>query len=323
MNACIVGYGSIGPVHADVVSNLEGAELYAVCDIDKARADKAVERYGVKAYYSFDECLEDKNIDVVHICTPHYLHFEMSCKALEHGKKVVVEKPAVMTKAELEEIFSKYNVSDIFPIVQNRKNDCIEKLRHIVANDKNTGKLLGIKGILTWQRGAEYYNEAAWRGTKEYEGGGVLINQAVHTLDLMVYFAGAAKEVSAAMRNSSLKGIIDVEDTIDAYINFESGAKGIFYATNAYCKNSSVQIEAEFENCSFKYIDGMLISNGEILCKDTSEFKGKNYWGNGHAKALADFYENKVGFSLADVKDTMDAMFAIYESAQSGRKVIV
>lgn len=323
MNACIVGFGAIGPVHAEVLSNLKSAKLYAVCDIDKSRADKAAQQYNAKAYYNFDECLNDKNIDVIHICTPHYLHYEMSCKALEHGKKVVVEKPAVMTKDELEKIFSEYNVENIYPVVQNRKNICIEELKRIASSDKSIGKPIGVKGILTWSRGASYYNAADWRGKKATEGGGVLINQAVHTLDLMMYFMGAAKEVSASMHNSSLQGIIEVEDTIDAYIKYESGATGIFYATNAYCKNSSVQLEFEFENRSFKYVEGMLISNGEVICSDSQEFKGKDYWGNGHAKALYDYYENKDRFSLADIKDTMNAMFAIYESAQKGESVIV
>ena len=323
INACIVGCGAISAVHAEVLSNLKSVKLYAVCDIDKSRADKAAERYNAKAYYDFCECLNDENIDVIHICTPHYLHYEMSCKALEHGKKVVVEKPAVMTKEELEKIFAEYNVENIYPIVQNRKNICIEELKRIVKSDKTLGKPIGVKGILTWSRSAEYYNSADWRGKKATEGGGVLINQAVHTLDLMMYFMGAAKEVSASMHNSSLQNVIEVEDTIDAYIKYESGATGIFYATNAYCKNTSAQLEFEFENRSFKYCDGVLISNGEIICSDTREFKGKDYWGNGHAKALYDYYENKESFSLADVKDTMNAMFAIYESAQNGKSVIV
>ena len=321
MNVCIVGYGAIGPVHAEAIKKLDKANLYAVCDILKERADKGASEYGAKAYYSFDECVVDENIDVVHICTPHYLHFEMIKKALDNGKRVVVEKPVVMKKEELDILFEKYDTTKIYPIVQNRTNTCIDKLKKIVEEDKELGKLIGVKGILTWSRDEKYYNSSKWRGTAEYEGGGVLINQAIHILDLMVYFAGGVKKVISSTNNYSLKNVIEVEDTTDAYIEFKNGAKGILYATNAYCRNSSMQLEIEFENRSFKYTDGILISKEEIICRDSKDYKGKSYWGNGHAKTLSDFYDNKSTFSLVDVKDTMYAMFAIYESAGCRKEI--
>ena len=202
MNACIVGYGAIGPVHAESLTKLKNVTLYAICDIDKERADKGAEDYGAKAYYSFDDCIKDENIDVVHICTPHYLHFEMICKALENGKIVIAEKPVVMKRSEFDYLAKNYDTSKIYPIVQNRKNACMEELDRIVATE-DVGKFLGVKGILTWHRDEEYYSSAEWRGTKECEGGGVLINQAVHTLDLMMYFGGKAKKVCASMSNNS------------------------------------------------------------------------------------------------------------------------
>jgi predicted dehydrogenase len=240
----------------------------------------------------------------------------MITKALDSGKRVVVEKPAVMTKSEFDMLFSGYDVSKIFPIVQNRTNICVEKLKELT--DSNAfGRLKGIKGILTWNRDAAYYNSAAWRGTKKYEGGGILINQAVHTLDLMVYLAGETKRISASAHNYSLKDVIEVEDTVEAYIKFKSGATGIFYATNAYSSNSDVQLELDFENASAAYIFGKLYVNGELICSDSTEFAGKNYWGSGHLKTLRDLYINNSTFSLADIKPTMDAMFAVYESAKT------
>ena len=100
MNVCIVGYGAIGPVHAKALSYVKNATLYAICDIDKKRADKGAAEYNAKAIYSFDECINDEKIESVHICTPHFLHFEMIKKALDAGKRVVCEKPLVMTKKE-------------------------------------------------------------------------------------------------------------------------------------------------------------------------------------------------------------------------------
>ena len=103
MNAAVVGFGSIGPVHAQVINQCENAVLYGICDVDRQRAQKGAEEYNCKAFDSFDAIICDENVDVVHICTPHYLHYDMITKALDTGKKVVCEKPAVMTKKELDD----------------------------------------------------------------------------------------------------------------------------------------------------------------------------------------------------------------------------
>ncbi len=320
-NACIVGFGAIAPNHAGAIKTLKSANLYAVCDIVKERADKAAEEYGAKAYYDFDECLLDENIDVFHICTPHYLHFEMICKVLKTGRRVVVEKPATMTKEQFDILFREYDVTKIFPIIQNRTNNCAKELKRIVTEETKYGKLLGVKGFITWLRDKDYYLSEDWRGTKKYEGGGVLINQAVHTLDLLTLFAGDVESVDATMTNHSLKGIIDVEDTVDARIKFKNGAIGILYATNSYYTNTSVQIEVDFEHKHFRYVDGLLTSDGEVLMKDSESYQGKSYWGGGHAKTLSDLYEAEKYLTLEDVKNTMNTMFAIYESAEKGEEI--
>jgi len=95
-NACVVGYGAVGPIHAKSLAKSEYANMYAICDCIPERADKGARLYGAKAIYDFDEMLTDKNIDVVHICTPHYLHKDMAIKALSAGKNIVLEKPIAM-----------------------------------------------------------------------------------------------------------------------------------------------------------------------------------------------------------------------------------
>lgn len=322
MNVCIVGFGAIGPVHAEALAQIEAVSIYGICDCDREKANKGAARYGAKAFYDFSDCINDRNIDVVHICTPHYLHFEMITKALDSGKLVVVEKPAVMKSSELDTLMASYDVSKVFPIVQNRTNVCVQRLRELIVSNY-LGRLKGIKGILTWNRNADYYNSAAWRGTKKYEGGGVLINQAVHTLDLMIYFAGEAESISASMQNHSLTDIIEVEDTVNAYIRFRNRAVGIFYATNAYSENSDIQLELDFENAKAAYVYGRLYINGEMVCSDDKSFSGKKYWGNGHLSILQNLYANNSSFCLADIKNTMDAMFAMYESAEKGCPVIL
>lgn len=314
INVCIVGYGAIGPVHAEAIESLSNTKIYGICDIDKTRANDAAKKHNALAFYNYDECIADENIDYIHICTPHYLHFDMITKALKAGKRVVVEKPAVMKKKQLDILFNEYDVSKIFPIVQNRTNNCVTVLKELADSNKY-GTLKGIKAIVTWSRDAEYYNSANWRGTKEYEGGGVLINQAIHALDLMIYLAGKPKSVDAIMHNFSLKDTIEVEDTVNAFIEFKSGAKGVFFATNAYSKNSAVQLELDFENAIVSYNEGKLFVNETHICSDSAEYNGKSYWGSGHTKTLADLYGNNSHLCLTDVKETMYTMFDIYKSA--------
>ena len=323
MNICIVGYGAIGPVHAESVSLLENVNLYAICDIDKTLADKGASTYNCKAIYDFSEVLEDKNIDSIHICTPHYLHFEMIKQAIDAGKSVVVEKPITMKRDEFYYLLKHYNTAPIFPIIQNRTNLCIKTLKELVSADDTLGKLIAVKGILTWYRNEDYYKSGDWRGTKEFEGGGVLINQAVHTLDLLTYFGGEVSSVFASASNKSLQNVIEVEDTVDAYIKFKNGAKGVFFATNAYTPGSSVFIELAFENAHFRYIDGKLYKDGALLCEDETKFLGKSYWGSGHERTLYDHYTLNKNLSLSDIKATMDTMFAIYESAEKNKEVIL
>ncbi len=321
MNICIVGYGAIGPIHAESVSLIDGINLYAICDIKKERADYGAKQCNCKAYYDFEDCLADKNIDSIHICTPHYLHFEMIKRAVDAGKSVVVEKPATMKKEEFYYLLENYKDASIFPIIQNRTNFCIKTLKETVKNDSSLGKLIGVKGILTWYRDEAYYKSETWRGTVDFEGGGVLINQAVHTLDLLTYFGGEVASLTATASNKSLKGIIEVEDTIDAYLKFKNGAVGVFYATNSYTPGSSVFVELVFENAHFRYIDGKLYKDGIFLCEDDAKFLGKAYWGSGHERTLFDHYIDKKPLTLFDVKATMDTMFAIYESAKTNKEI--
>lgn len=321
INVCIVGYGAVGKIHAEAVSQLENVRLYAICDISAERADTGAEKYDCKALYDFEEALQDKSIDSIHVCTPHYLHFDMIKKAVVANKAVVAEKPVTMKHEEFKYLMKNYAEADIFPIFQNRTNYCIKTLKSIVSSDDTLGKLTGVKGILTWYRDKAYYDSAEWRGRKAFEGGGVLINQALHTLDLMIYFGGEADSVMATVSNKSLTGIIEVEDTADAYIKFKNGAVGVFYAVNSYYPSSSVFMELAFENALLRYIDNKLYKNGELICADESKFLGKSYWGAGHERALYDYYVLNKKMTLADIKPTMDTMFAIYESAEKNMEV--
>lgn len=318
---CVVGFGAIGPMHTEAILKTKKAELYAVCDIDPERSLAAKEKYAVRTYTDFDEMLADAEVDSVHICTPHYLHFEMIKKALAAGKMVVCEKPVTMTKEEFDALCALPDVDKVCLVLQNRLNPCVAKLRGI-AKSGGMGKLITARGILTWSRSKEYYASGAWRGKWDTEGGGVLINQAVHTLDFFSYIAGGVSGVKARMMNFSLASI-EVEDTFAAYLSLTCGANGVFFATNAYGINSAPEFELVFEKGVVRYAEGKLFVDGAIIREDVPSYGGKAYWGTGHERLIADFYDKNEYFSIYDVKNTMDTLFAMYESAKSGGKEIM
>ncbi len=327
MNIAIIGCGAIAPIHIGAINKCKYTNLYCVCDNNKNRADDFSRDYNIKKYYDFDEVLNDTKVDAVHICTPHYLHYEMIKKSVEHGKIVVCEKPLTMLPSEYEELIKSCKDAKIYPILQNRFNNSIVTMKKYVEREK-LGKLKCVKGILTWIRDEEYYAQDAWRGKINTEGGGVLINQALHTLDMMSYFAGEAKTADASKSNKSLKNIIEVEDTLEARILYSNDAIGVFYATNGYGIDVPMQFEVVFENGHFEYYHGKLYYNDKYITKDKECDYGKKVWGEGHTKIINNIYgslkKNKSPqITLTDTEQTMRTLFAIYKSAEEGDSVSV
>lgn len=313
-NVCIVGYGAIGPTHAKALEYVERARFYAVCDIDAKQRKKCTEKYAVKEFDDYNEVLRDENIHCVHICTPHYLHFGMIKKALAAGKEVVIEKPVTRTREEFETLLTLENADRICVVIQNRLNPCIQKLKDIVQSG-TYGKVLGARGILTWSKDEAYYGSGKWRGKWETEGGCLLINQAIHTLDFFSYVVGGIESVKTDMFNYSLSDVIEAEDTLSAYLTFQTGARGVFFATNAYVQDSSPIFEVVFEKVTVRYIDKQLWLNGKIIEEDAGQAVGKSYWGSGHAQLIKQYYDEQKYFTLSDVRNTMETVFDMYQDA--------
>lgn len=320
--AGIVGYGNIGPVHAAALEKVQNAKLYAVCDVDPAKLEICRRTYDVVTYTDYDTMLLNDEIDCIHICTPHYLHFEMIKKALAAGKYVVCEKPVTMKKGEFDELLSLEHADRVCVVFQNRLNPCILKLKELAEGGK-LGNIRAVRGNVAWYRTPEYYQDA-WHGRKEKEGGGVLINQAIHTLDYFSYIVGDVCSVRAQKANFSLEGTIEVEDTVSAYVEFADGSRGVFFATNAYGTDADPEFEVLFDNSTTSYRNKKLYLNDDVIAQDGCAFVGKSYWGNSHETLIGDFYDANTYFTPKDVKNTMYAMFAMYESAENGsRKVIL
>jgi UDP-N-acetyl-2-amino-2-deoxyglucuronate dehydrogenase len=298
IRAAIIGCGNIYKNHANALFNSEFAELVAVVDIDEKRVKAAAGEYNCTYYTDYKKMLEDETIDVVHICTPHYLHSVMAIDSMNAGKHVLVEKPMDISIEKAYEMIEAKNKSGkhLGVAFQNRYNDSSIEAKKILCSG-SLGEIKGIKAIITWNRDKNYYLSDEWRGKWNTEGGGALINQSIHDLDLIQWFGGEIQSIKGNVDLRVLNDVIEVEDTADATIRFKNGAVGIFYATNCYSTNSSVLIEIHLEKGILRLSDGelYLIQDGEkkLLCYDKApDSEGKCYWGAGHKKMIKKFYES-------------------------------
>ena len=326
MKAAIVGCGSIAQVHAKSILAL-GHELVALADTDPDHLSAFAKEFGGNPYPSLEEMLAKESIDVLHICTPHNLHVPMALQALQAGVNVFMEKPPVISEAQLTQLRQalKTQTKKLGFCFQNRYNPSVIKALEILRSGK-PGKVLGGRGYVTWNRGISYYNQDPWHGTLEQEGGGVLINQSIHTLDLLHHMMGKTPvSVDAVMTNHRLKTEIEVEDTVSALI-FYPDARMSFYATNGHTEDCPPLIEIQCENMSLRMEGNTLYckqkeGSWEELAVEKQNPLGKSYWGAGHIVCIDDFYhsvaENRpFALELAGVEETVRLTLMIYQSAR-------
>ncbi len=232
----IVGIGNMGTSHADYLSKgiIEGAELTAICDLREERLDwaKANLQGDISYYTDYKEMLNSGKIDAVIIATPHYLHPVIGIEAFEAGLHVLSEKPVgVYTKKVVEFMEAAKKSGKVFGLMFNqRSNPYFQKMREIVQGGE-LGELKRCVWIITnWYRPQSYYNSGGWRATWAGEGGGVLINQCPHNLDLWQWIFGMPNKIRAFCKFGKYHDI-EVEDDVTAYAEYPNGATGLFITT--------------------------------------------------------------------------------------------
>ena len=231
----VIGIGNMGSAHVSAVGGgrIEGLRLAAVCDIDEERLKLCMEKNpGVKGYVDWHELVRDPELDAVIIAVPHPLHATIAMEALQSGKHVLTEKPVdiSVTKArQLNEVAK--NSDRIFAIMFNqRTNPLFAKAREIVQSGQ-LGQIQRSVWIITnWYRTQNYYNSGTWRATWSGEGGGVLLNQAPHNLDLWQWICGMPKEITAFC-DIAKHHDIEVEDDVTIFARYDNGATGVFITT--------------------------------------------------------------------------------------------
>lgn len=313
MRSAIVGCGAISRLHAAAIKDA-GAQLAAVCDIIPERAEALAD--GAAVYTDLDKMLDAEKPDFLHVCTPHYLHLEMAEKALERGISVVLEKPPAMTKAQFERLLSlkKQYGGRVCVCFQNRLNAATLEAKRLVESGEY-GALKSMNGVVTWDRRGEYYTASGWRGSYEKEGGSVLINQALHTLDLITYFLGAPTEVRSLISNFS-HDEIETEDTVCAEMRF-GDRSALLYATTCCSASPAAEITFFFDKAALTVsADGTVLKQkhkAPVVTDARVQTSGKAVWGGSHSELVSRFYAGEDINTLESCENTMRLLFAIYD----------
>lgn len=296
----IIGCGAIHHHHADAITADSRLELAGFADTDIARAEESAKIYGGRAYADYLEMIDAERLDAVHICTPHYLHEPMAVEAMKRGCDVFCEKPMAISVAGAQHMadVAKETGRRLGICFQNRFRETSQLILRKLRSGE-LGRVLGAKASMTWNRGVEYYRSGAWRGLWATEGGGVLINQSIHTLDLLDQFCGGFEAVSAHVDRFLLREPYEVEDTATANFMLRSGGNALFFATNCYVKSTPPEISVVCENATLTLADELTIeyANGrrDVLRDPPIELSGKAVWGSCHPVAISRFYDSVLG----------------------------
>ncbi|HRR16707.1 MAG TPA: Gfo/Idh/MocA family oxidoreductase [Bacteroidales bacterium] len=241
LRTAVIGIGKVTPIHAAALVNLPRSHFTAVCSSKKEKAGDFARRYGIKGYTDVFEMVSKEKIDVAVICTPHPYHKDSAVAAMEAGAHVLIEKPLASSLRDCDDMLetAKRCRRQIGVISQRRWYKPVRRMKDAIEAGKIGSPALGVVYMLGW-RDEKYYASDPWRGKWIEEGGGVLVNQAPHQLDLLQWFMGQPEELCGMWANLN-HPYIEVEDTALAIIRFKNGALGSIIVSNSqkpgiYCK---------------------------------------------------------------------------------------
>jgi len=338
----IIGCGMIARFHAAAIDEVRGAKLVACFDVMPASVDRFAGETGCRTYYKLDEMLADRDVNVVTIGTPSGAHQEPAVAAAKAGKHVIVEKPLEVTLKRCDAIIraceaAGVTLSTVFP---SRFHDASRELKRAVDAGR-FGRLTLADAYVKWYRSQAYYDSGAWRGTWALDGGGALMNQAIHSVDLLTWIMGPVVEVRAETATLAHERI-EVEDTAVATLRFANGALGVIEASTAvypgYLKRieihgsegTAVLEEEDIKVWDFARKQKRDDAIGERMQEHHSTGGGasdpKAIGHHGHARQFADVVEaiRRKRSPLVDAQEgrrSVEIITAIYKSAKSGRPV--
>jgi len=337
----IIGCGTIFPMHAESIRQAcaDVAVLAAVCDIKQDKLVNAGNKYKCATYANYRQMIDQEKLDVVHVCTPHYLHREMSCYAAERGVNIYQEKPMTITvkdAVELHKLIIKYAIS-----FQNRFHPGTLLARKTIVSGA-VGRVISARLVLAWHKPDEYYLKSDWKGTWDKEGGGVVIDQAIHSLDILRYLMDSEVLWVDACTANRMHVKVQVEDEAAGVIMFRNGAYVNFYTIchNSYDDDVEMEVHAEkgkikiVKDSADVYLDAKKMFGGHTSAKPKPNQYidygdgWKDYWGYCHSIEIRKFYDSIINNTGVDVNEdealeTQWLIAAIYASGKSGKRIIM
>lgn len=332
----ILGCGMIANYHAKAILEIPALTLFGAFDAYRPGGEKFAANYGIHLFSSAEELIASPDVDIVSICLPSGLHAPMALACIRAGKHVILEKPMAFTAAEADEIIAEADRAGVKVTVisQLRYTPAVAALKKAV-DEGHFGKVMAADVYMKYYRSEEYYASSNWRGTLKMDGGGALMNQGIHGVDLLQFVAGPVVSVQAIADTKLHK--IEVEDIVNALVEFESGAFGVIQATT--CVYPGFQRRLEISGSE----------GSAVLTEDTitfSDFKnpahnlpcGVSHKATGsrpdgmdhslHKAQIADFAaaiaENRRPFvDVTDGKKAVAIIDAVYRSAKTGEKIYI
>ena len=334
----IIGCGVIAPWHARAIPNIPDAELVAVCDILPEKAEKIKDEFGAQHVYTdYHEMLARDDIRIVSICTPSGMHADIGIDAALAGKNIMTEKPIDISLEKIDKLVRICKEQDVklACIFQRRTSNLWKRVKQTVDEGK-LGKMVLASAYLKYFRSQEYYDSAGWRGTWALDGGGALMNQGVHMIDLLRWIMGPVDTIFGFADHLARK--IEVEDTCVASMKFKSGAFGTLEGTTSVTPGMNHRMEFHGEKGTI-LVDGESVVRWDVPGEEkesvTQELDDKigdassdptAIGGDGHQMQIADLVAavqaNRAPMvGGAEARHAVELILAIYESAKTGRPV--
>ena len=330
----LVGCGRISANHCEAISKVDGLELAAVCDVVESRAKETGAKWGVPYFTSYEKMLEAGGFDAVAIATPSGLHPAMGILAAKAGKHVISEKPMAITLASADALVQACDDAGVklFVVKQNRLNATVQLVKRAIDKGR-FGKLFLANTTVHWARPQEYYDQAPWRGTWEFDGG-AFMNQASHYVDLMQWLVGPVESVIA--KTATLARRIEAEDSGAAVLKFRNGALGVIEVTMlTYPRNLEGSFTLIGEKGTVK-IGGTAVnkiehwqfadSDPDDALVEQVNTDPPSVYGFGHEPYYRNVLKVLRGEAVADTdgrggRKSLELILGIYESAKTGREV--
>jgi UDP-N-acetyl-2-amino-2-deoxyglucuronate dehydrogenase len=332
----LVGCGLIGKVQAEAIKSIAGARLLAVCGRDQERTAEFAARFDTTAYTDYDKFLEHPGLRIVTVCTPNGTHAELGIRAAQAGKHLLVEKPIEIGLDRADALIQACDGAGVKlgVIFQSRFLAEAQKIKRAI-DEGRLGRLIIGDAYVKWYRAPEYYAHGSWHGTLQLDGGGALINQAIHTVDLLRWMMGPVEAVfamKAALRYPHLEG----EDTLVASLRFRNGALGVIEAATSAKPGFKRRLEISGERGTV-ILDGDAIGCWAIEGEDAEEVESEQLTdgsanpaaisNEGHRRQIEDMMNAVIEdrspmIDGREGRKSLELVRAIYQSAGSGEIVI-